>query len=181
MGDLAHLAELIARRNRVASEIAALITRPAQIGHLGEYIASSIFGITLELSASQKGFDGRFTGGELTGRTVNIKWYAKQEGLLDLTPDALPDYYLVMTGPLSGPVSSRGTTRPWVIDAVYLFDARELVADLQARGVKMGVATSVRQELWRAAEIYPIQRSRRLVLTEEQRTMLGLFGSEPSR
>lgn len=86
-----------------------------------------------------------------------------------------------MTGPLSGPVSSRGTTRPWVIDAVYLFDARELVADLQARGVKMGVATSVRQELWRAAEIYPIQRSRRLVLTEEQRTMLGLFGSEPSR
>ena len=179
--DLEQLADLIARRNELASGIAALVGRPAQIGHVGEYVASRIFGIALEESASQKALDGRFTSGNLLGRSVNIKWYAKQEGFLDLTPGALPDYYLVMTGPKAGPISSRWTTRPWVIDAVHLFDAQELVLELQARGGKIGVATSVRQELWRGAEIYPVSRNQRLVLSEEQREMLARFRSHATR
>jgi len=30
-------------------------------------------------------FDGRFSSGALQGRTVNVKWYLKREGLLDVT------------------------------------------------------------------------------------------------
>jgi len=143
---------------------------------MGEYIASHIFEIALEESASRKSIDGCFTKGELAGRSVNIKWYTKQEGLLDVTADALPDFYLVLTGPRSAASSSRGSVRPWVIDAVYLFDARELVSVLRSRGLKVGVATSVRQQLWDEAKIYPHQRNHGLVVSDEQRTLLALFG-----
>ena len=77
MDDLVQLAGLIRRRNQLEQEITALIQRPAQIGHLGEYIAAHIFDIMLEQSAAHKGFDGRFTDGPLQGRTVNVKWYAR--------------------------------------------------------------------------------------------------------
>ena len=175
MEDLVRLAELIRTRNVVASQIAALIGRPAQIGHVGEYIASCVFGIALERSASQKGIDGHFVEGQLVGYSVNIKWYTKQDGLLDVTLDALPDFYLVLTGPKTGATSSRGKVRPWVIETVYLFEARKLVDTLRSLGVKIGVATSVRQRFWREAEIYPTQRNTRLVLTDEQRRLLALF------
>ncbi|HUQ59389.1 hypothetical protein, partial [Lentzea sp.] len=65
---------------------------------------------------------------------------------------------------------------PMVIDAVYLFDAAAVVGELRARGRKIGVASSVREELWEAAEIYP-RRNPSFVLTEEQRELLALFGS----
>lgn len=68
-------------------------------------------------------YDGRFKYGPLAGMTVNIKWYLKQEGLLDMTAATEPDYYLVTTGPRGSATSSRDTTRPWVIDHVYLFDS----------------------------------------------------------
>jgi len=35
----------------------------------------------------------------LQEKTVNIKWYGKHEGILDIDPQALPDFYLV-TEPL---------------------------------------------------------------------------------
>jgi len=89
---LERLAGLVRTKNRIDDEIAGIIDRPAQIGHVGEYIASNIFGIKLEESAAQKGIDGRFMAGPLAGRTVNIKWYGKMEGLLDITPNHLPDY-----------------------------------------------------------------------------------------
>ena len=57
---------------------------------------------------------------------MNIKWYLKREGLLDTTESAALDYYLVLTGPPSAALSSRGTTRPWCIQAVFLFDTRQL-------------------------------------------------------
>jgi hypothetical protein len=60
----------------------------------------------LEQSASQKGIDGRFAGGSLARKTVNIKWYGKMEGLLDVSPGNLPDFYLVMTGPKATASSS---------------------------------------------------------------------------
>ena len=176
MHDLAKLAALISRKNAVAEEIAAIIRRPALIGHVGEYIASRIFGIYLEESAVSKGIDGRFADGPLAGASVNIKWYTKHEGLLDITPEALPDYYLVLAGPKAPAVSSRGSIRPWLIRSVFLFDAKVLVKKLEERPVKIGVATSVTRAVWQEAEVYPTQRSGELILTEEQREILLLFG-----
>lgn len=177
MHNLVLLAALIKKKNALEREITALIDRPAQIGHIGEYIASCVFHIELEESATYKASDGRFRNGPLRGRTVNIKWYARLESLLDITPNALPDFYLVMTGPKSGAMSSRGRSRPWLIDAVFLFEALPLVDELRRSGVKMGIATSVRQHLWDRAEIYPVQRNSALSLSAEQRQSLALFGS----
>jgi hypothetical protein len=175
MDDLIRLAKAIRARNAVEEEITAIIGRPAQLGHVGEYIAAHVFGIALEHSATHKGSDGRFTCGPLAGRTVNVKWYAKMEGLLDLAVDAIPDYYLVLAGPKSAAVSSRGTTRPWVIASAFLFHVGELVDHLHTRGVKLGVATSVTRPIWDKAEIYPLAANPRLTLSDEQRSLLSLF------
>ena len=167
---------LIDTKNSLEKEIACIIGRPVLIGHVGEFIAANVFGIELEQSAAQKGIDGQFAGGALKGRTVDIKYYARIEGLLDISESTLPDFYLVMAGPKALLVSLRGTTRPWLISYVYLLDAKELVSQLKLRGVKIGVATSVARHLWDAAEIYPMQRNNRLILSEDQRKMLALFG-----
>ena len=119
MDDLVQLAGLIRRRNQLEQEITALIQRPAQIGHLGEYIAAHIFDIMLEQSAAHKGFDH-----------------------------------------------------------IFLFDAPQLVEELRHRGTKIGIATSVRKQFWNDAELYPQQRSASFLLSDEQRRMLMLFGSE---
>jgi len=65
-----------------------------------------------------------------------------------------------------------------VIQFVYLFDAQHLLADLRARGVKIRTGSSVRRELWTAAEIYPETQNTTLVLCQEQRDLLALFGPE---
>ncbi|MBN1429655.1 MAG: hypothetical protein JXB07_14895 [Anaerolineae bacterium] len=156
MNDLRQLTKLIKKRNALECEITALIGRPAAIGHIGEYIASRVFHIALEESASCKSIDGHFEDGPLKYRTVNVKWYARQESILNITPDSLPDYYLVLAGPKSGATTSRGRVRPWVIENVFLFDAQPLVEELKCSSVKIGLATSVRQQLWTKAEIYPV-------------------------
>ncbi|MGE5483491.1 MAG: hypothetical protein ACM3X4_00565 [Ignavibacteriales bacterium] len=176
MESLVELAALIKQKTLIDSKIAAMIGRPAQLGHIGEYVASKVFGIALNDSASAKGSDGWFKSGPLNGRTVDVKWYGKREGLLDINPDGVPDYYLVFTGPKTAAGSSRGTTRPWVIEAVYLFDAPRLVKTLTAGGLRVGIATSVKQEFWDEAEIYPVQRNRVYVVSDEQRRDLALFG-----
>lgn len=89
------LAKLIREKNSIEDEIARLIGRPALVGHVGEWIAGEVFNIELENSANQAGYDGRFKDGVLQGRTVNIKWYPKRDGLLDINESALPDYFLV--------------------------------------------------------------------------------------
>jgi hypothetical protein len=98
---------------------------------------------------------------------VNVKWYMQREGLLDMTVSEVLDEYLVMTGPVGAAASSLGRTRPWRIDAVYLFDVQALRADLLDRGRQVGTASSIRNELWTEAEIYPEPRNGRLPLTEE--------------
>jgi hypothetical protein len=123
---LERVAVLLRERNAIDAELAQLIQRPMTSGHLGEWIAAQVFDIELETSAAAASIDGRFRAGPLHDRTVNIKWYPKREGLLDTTAAAEPDYYLVLTGPPSAAASSRGTTRPWCIQAVFLFDARQL-------------------------------------------------------
>jgi hypothetical protein len=63
-----------------------------------------------------------------------------------------------------------------VIRSVYLFDGQRLLEDLRARGVKIRTGSSVRQAAWAAAEVYPEPRNATLVLTQEQRDLLALFG-----
>jgi hypothetical protein len=81
-----------------------------------------------------------------------------------------------MTGPHDAAARTVGATRPWVITAVYLFDTQQLLAEQRGRGVQVGVASSVRDDQWRAAEIYPEPRNPLLVLTPQQRERLGWFG-----
>ena len=179
MYGLEKLAELISERNRISKAISNLIGRPALPRHIGEYIASKIFYIELEKSATSKGIDGRFTERPLKEKTVNIKLYGKREGFLDISLGNLADYYLVLTGPKSEPTSSRGTSRPLVISNVYLFNMEELLKELRRRKVKIGIATSVASRYWKEAEIYPGNMNREISITEWQTNQLRLFS--PSR
>ena len=171
---IAELAQLIKIRNEVDNLIAATINRPAFVGHIGEYIASQIFDIKLCDSATTQAIDGIFNSGELHGKSVNIKYYSKQENLLDITPTVFPDFYVVLTGPKGQPASSKGKTRPFAINSVFLFDAKQLIEILNSRKVKVGVATSVISALWNSAQIYPAQGDL-LQLTEEMRQQLAKF------
>lgn len=181
LDDLPRIAQLLGKRNRIDDQIAAIIDRPMTSGHLGEWIASQVFDIELEAPANATALDGRFRSGPLQGRTINVKWYLKREGILDMTTDDVLDEYLVMTGPVSAAASSQGRTRPWRIDSVYLFDARSLLADLVARGRNVGTASSIRTELWAQAEIYPEQVNKRLPLTRPQVQALRLFAPADGR
>lgn len=172
---LTRVAALLRKRNAIDGELASLIQRPMTSGHLGEWVAAQVFDIELESSAVTAGIDGRFRSGPLQDRTVNIKWYLKREGLLDTTESAALDYYLVLAGPVSAAGSSRGGTRPWCIQAVFLFDARQLRSEQIRRGVKRGVASSVIKQQWAAAEIYPSASNSQLVVTEHQAERLRLF------
>ena len=177
---LGRLAELIRERNENEKLITAIINRPAQIGHIGEYIASQIFKIALAESATEPGIDGHFTSGPLAGQSVNVKMYAKRDGLLDINsdPKKRPDYYLVLAGPKSAATSSRGKTRPWIIEEVFLFAARPLIERLEDRRVKIGIAASVIDNEWEQARIYPAD-SQLYPLAEEQKQALCLFGLRP--
>ena len=106
-----------------------------------------------------------------------MKWYSKLEYMLDINHDALPDFYLVMTGPKGQAVSSRGGVRPWLIDYVFLFNAAELMIELNARGVKIGIATSVRKHVWQDSEIYPNKRSMVYRMSDDQMGLVLAFGS----
>jgi hypothetical protein len=173
--EVARIAVLLRDRNAIDDQIAAITGRPMVSGHLGEWIAAQVFDITLEDSAVTAAIDGRFRSGPLNGRTVNVKWYLKQEGLLDITEASILDYYLVMTGPRSAALSSKYGIRPWRIDSVYLFNAAELLTQQRDRRVKIGVASSVLASQWRAAEIYPEPRNPALPLSERQIDLLRLF------
>ena len=172
---LQRLASLIRQRNHIEEEVAGAIGRPAHPGHIGEFVAAAIFDIELNESATHRGADGHFTSGQLAGRSVNVKKYSLDQGLLDIRLDALPDFFLVLAGARTPAASSRGTTQPWTIEAVYLLQAAPLVAQLRERGVKIGVATSVRRHVWDDAEIYPSASNGALRLTPEQVSMIELF------
>ena len=174
---LTRIASLLKERNVIDDANAAIIGRPMTSGHLGEWIAAQVFGIVLEDTAVAAAFDGRFGSGPLQGRTVNVKRNLKQAGVLDITTSPALDYYLVMTGPRSAALSSRNSTRPWRLDHVYLFDAARLLAEQTARGVKIGVASSVLAAQWRAAELYPEARNPALPLARQQIDTLKLFAT----
>lgn len=173
--ELTELAVLLQQRNALDGQLGRLIDRPVNVGSIGEWIAARIFDIELEPAANAAGFDGRFTTGELASRTVNVKAYAKRQGILDINPAAPLDHYLVFTGPKGSAGSSRGTLSPFCIHTVFLFDAHQLHAELDGRGVKVGVATSVLNAQWEAAEIYPQATNPALTVTDRQRTQLAMF------
>ncbi len=177
VNEIEQLAELIRERNEVARRITKLIGRPAQIGHVGEWIASKVFDIELEASAVSKGIDGRFRSGPLEGKAVNVKFYAKREGVLDIREDALPEYFLVLAGPRPRAMTSRGEDRLWFIDWVFLFQAANLQVHHRERAVKIGVATGVIHQQWDLAEIYPTATNAALTLDANQRRLLELFSS----
>ncbi len=166
-----HLAALVKAKNDADNKVAEHIGRPALPGHFGEFVAAEIFGIALHSSAVHKGSDGNFTGAPHAGKTVDVKYYAKNEGVLDMKTDSPPHIYLALTGPRMWAESSRGTTRPWVIEAAYLFEATALTQKLTS---KIGIATSIRRELWDEAEIYP-RTNPAFPLTQAQRETLRLF------
>lgn len=78
---------------------------------------------------------------------------------------------------MSAVASSLATSRPLVIDQVFLFNMAALKARLEEARVRIGVATSVRAHEWAAAEIYPKHNPTVLVLTPEQRDDLARFAS----
>ena len=149
------LASLLKVRNDVDKVIAEIVGRPAEKGHVGEFIASNVFGLELESSATTAGYDGRFSSGPLAGKSANVKWYAKREGILDINLKHLPDFFLVLAGPVTAPASTVGTPRPWVIAEAFLFETSPLVDRLNERGVKIGTATSVRKIEWENARVFP--------------------------
>jgi hypothetical protein len=172
MSDLVWLASLLKSRNTVDGKIAGVIGRPAQAGNIGEYIASIIFRIALDEAGKRDGYDGRFTRGPLAGRTVDVQWHPRQDGLLNIRPEAVPDYYMVLVGPQTVP---DGTTNPWLIESIFLFNSHELLLALRERGVQIGSGTSVTGPLWERAEIYPVARNTRLPVSDEERKLLVLF------
>ncbi|HZU67870.1 MAG TPA: hypothetical protein VFA09_11395 [Ktedonobacteraceae bacterium] len=178
MHNLPRLAELIRSRNTVENNIAHLIEHPVNIGSVGDYIASTIFGITLIESATHKEFAGIFAQEPLVGKSVDVQWHLRRDGDLSLKTDPSPDYYLVFAGPKPVPGMPHGYVTPWIIESVFLFDAKELLAALRERGVQIGTRTSVIGQLWDRAEIFPVQRNTRLLLSDEQRRLLALFGGQ---
>ena len=176
MQNLPRLAQLIKSRNTVESNIAQIIGHPVNTGSVGDHIASIIFDITLIASPVHKEFAGMFSQNPLKGKSVDIPWHLRREGDLNLKTDPSPDYYLVFSGPKPGPGMPHSFVNPWIIESVFLFDASELLSALRERGVQIGTGTSVIGQLWDRAEIFPVQRNNRLILSEEQRKLLTLFG-----
>jgi len=97
------------------------------------------------------------------------------EGLLDITPECLPDFYLVMTGPKATAGSSRGITNPWLISYIFLFDAVSLFGELKRQVRKIGIATSLKRHIWEMAEIFSEQKSDLLILSDRQKELIALF------
>ena len=172
---LDELSQLVLARNAIDAIISRVINRPASTGHFGEFMAKHIFDLELSTTANNRSYDGRFLSAPLTGCSVNVKYYPKNEGLLDLHPSHPPEYYLVLTGPDALPGSSRGTSRPWLIRFAFIFHTQSLHAALLNRGLQLGRATSVINQLWYDAEIYPRKNSPYYIISEAQNEMLKQF------
>ena len=94
---------------------------------------------------------------------------------MKINEGTLPQFFLVLTGPKAAAGRTAGKPQPWCIEEVYLFNAASLVNDLKTRGVKLGVAASIRSVLWNAARIYPEHPKSPWNLTELQKESLRLF------
>ena len=165
--------------------MAAIIGKPMEKGNFGEFVAVRIFDIHLNRKAVVKGYDGHFTVGEyrgvsLRGQKVEIKYYTKWNGDLDMkTGDPKPAFYLVITGPPKHEREAKGTPTPWAVESVFLFETEALERVVVPRKDPV----SIKKELWAAAEIYPAHNSDfeddgREFVNDERRAALALFGPE---
>lgn len=175
MSDLARLAQLLHARNTVESNIANLLRCSVNLSSVGEYIAATIFGITLIPSAHHSEFAGIFAHGQLAGKTVDIQWYPRREGFMNVHTQQAPDYYLVLAGPRQESSTTRALVHPWLILSVHLFESNSLLAALQERGVQLGSHTSIINQFWERSEIFPSAHNSTLQLTDEQRQLLQMF------
>lgn len=176
MSNLSRLADLVRARNTVESNIANLVGSGVNLTKVGEYIAATIFGITLLPSSHNFAFSGIFANAPLMGKTVDVQWYPRREGGLNVQTDPPPDYYLVLAGPKQESSTTRALVNPWLISSVHLFDGHKLLIALRERGVQISSRTSVVNQLWEEAEIFPTPRNHALLLNTEQRQLLQLFG-----
>lgn len=180
MEKLKELSSLIKHWNEIEAKISGLIKHPGTIENIGEYIAEQVFSIKLEKSKTQKGYDGRFTKGALKGRKVNIKIARERESYIDWRDDALPEYFLILTGPKRTSRKRAELGRPIRITNVYLFEVDSTRRILLSRGVSLPkgkrVQASVIGELWDKAEVYPHQVCMQLRVSPVQKAMLSLFG-----
>ena len=168
------LSQLLKERNQIDKKIASLLGRPAEKGHIGEFIAEKVLGIKLNTSGSAPGFDGVFEYGPLVGQKVNIK-FLKHDKNIDLNKKHSPDYYLVLVSPqIKG---AYGTLLPICIEGIFLFNANELIYELKSRTPtkEIGTATRIPEDLWCKAEIYPNKNNNILKLTDKQRNLLVYF------
>ncbi|WP_326563859.1 DUF6998 domain-containing protein [Micromonospora peucetia] len=151
---LRQLAALLRDRDELDARIAALTGRSARPGDIGEFIAAQVFDIELA-AAVQAGYDGTFRSGPLAGRTVNVKIYGDAFTGLDISLHHC-DHYLILSGPARPPGAVRH--HRWRISTAYLLDSRRLLETLTARGVKIGIATSIRRGDLEAAQVFPTPR-----------------------
>lgn len=175
MDRLSNLSKLLKGHNSTGKKISEYIgDKPMNTGNIGEFIASQIFNIQLHEDRSHKGSDGYFLSGPLENKTVNIKWYTGRENIISLkTGDDKPEYYLVMTGPKKRDVDK---SRPLIICSVFLFETGKLEDRLEKNGVTIRRnATSVKNELWVEAEIYPANTNTTLPLDADQKRALSMF------
>lgn len=176
MPDLSRLAELLRARNTVESNIANLLKCEVDLNIVGEQIAASVFGIRFMPTSVPGQSVGTFTRESLTGKTVDVRWYLRREGFLNIHTDPAPDYTLALAGPKLDPSEARAFVNPWIITSAYLFHMPELLNTLRVRGVRIGPRVSVNSHLWEQAEIFPNSPNSTLVLSNEQRQLLQLFG-----
>jgi len=176
MANLHRLAELLRARNTIESNLANLLGNSVHLDSVGEEIAAQIFGITLVTSTHHAEFTGIFSNQPLAGKTVDVQWYLRREGFLNVHSEPAPDYFLVFAGPKQESSTTRALVNPWIVSSVHLFHAQELLKALRERGVQLGSRTSVISQLWERAEIFPSQQNQALILSDEQRQLLQLFG-----
>jgi hypothetical protein len=169
---LSALAGLLRERAVIGERIASLIKRAPHAGHVGEFIAARVFDIELHPHAAHPGSDGVFRSGPLASRSVNVKFYSRWDGLLDVPAHHAPDYILVLAGP-AAKAGDTGPTSRCLIASAFLFEYAALVAV----GVKPVVAASVKKALWEEARIYPEAGAKALlVIGDRQQGLLQAFG-----
>ena len=170
------LSQLLKLRYNVDRRISHLIGRPVEKGHIGAYIASTIFDIELNNKYSAKGGDGYFRSGPLAGKSVEVKFLIG-DALVDLKLNPDFDFYLVLKGPASEAKNSR-VPRSLAIETVYLFDARKLDRQQMLRNAGRGTAASITKQQRDEARIYPPTANAPMALSAEQLQMLALFSAE---
>lgn len=99
-------------------------------------------------------------------------------GGIDIGPHPCDDY-LALTGPPRG--GSAGVRHPRRITGVYLFDMAKLLVVLQKRGVKIGIATSLRRADVVAARIFPESNRSPLPLSSDQAACCGCSAGRRQR